>query len=129
MAIDNVERYNGFSPQVSPTKRWESGLTSPRKKLMARLGQRLRRWTTTRASRPLLFYDDSFDATRRDYWLERDVWCRHFWYIIIFAEYSCVPMLFTFAKLGVDSARFLSFATHRLDTVSSFERSQKRSLW
>lgn len=106
MAIDNAE-CSGDSPPlgVSPTKRWESGLTGSWKKLMARLRQRLRKRKDA-----LLFYDGGFDATRRDAawkWARRDVRCRQL-YIIIFAVVRTTANVTRLRELGVDSTRFLS---------------------
>jgi hypothetical protein len=129
----------GASGGCSPTKRWESGLTSPWKKLMARLRQRLRRGKTCRAF-VLLFYDDSFDAPRRE---TGGVWCTvssitmyhnfrecsytythtnaymyMYIYIYIYIHiYSAATMLMHLCELGADPARCAKQTWSRVSNV------------
>lgn len=84
--------------EVSPTKQWESGLTSPWKKLMARLRQRLRRWKTTRAF--ALSYFTMIVSTRCGMTIGRRRWCMVSPVMVHhnFRVYSRVAMLCTFAN-------------------------------
>lgn len=114
MAIDNA----AVTPPlfgVSPTKRWESSLTSRRKKLMARLRQRASLKGKTRS------YFTTMASTRRDVKMGR-AWCTVSSVMVHhnFRGCSCIPATANVTRLremSVDSTRdsCLASARHGLE--------------
>lgn len=117
------------SSEHHPRNGEKSGLTSPWKKLMARLRQRLRRGKTRRASSSFSrssSYFTTIVSTRRGVkQAGRDARCRQLWCIIISADvriHTVATKLTRFlSELGVDPARLLVSRHANHATISRFE--------